>query len=170
MPDPKEHAEQRGVIETILRYIPGFRGYLEKEYRRESDKLQRAWLADQLQRAKGGLDAHMKQLVQAGQIDLLPQLDQLRGRIDRTIARLRGGVAGYSGWFDLVRVDEQLLDEVYSHDAAMLAQVEALADGIEQIATATGTPQEQLADLLAKLQAVDAQIDGRDDILRGLAD
>ena len=38
-------------VETILRYIPGFRGYLEKEYRRDADALQRQWLTDRLKRA-----------------------------------------------------------------------------------------------------------------------
>ena len=44
MPQPKDHTQKRGVIETIGRHIPGFRGYLEREYRRDSDKLQRDWL------------------------------------------------------------------------------------------------------------------------------
>ena len=51
MPEPRQHAQSRGWIESILRRIPGFKGYLEKEYRRDSDALQRTWLADRLQRA-----------------------------------------------------------------------------------------------------------------------
>ncbi len=52
MPEPRQHAQSRGWIESIGRRIPGFKGYLEKEYRRDSDALQRTWLADRLQRAK----------------------------------------------------------------------------------------------------------------------
>ena len=40
MPEPRAHMEHRGFRESILRHIPGFRGYLEKEYRRDSDALQ----------------------------------------------------------------------------------------------------------------------------------
>ena len=38
MKDASEHAKDRNWIEDILRVVPGFRGYLEKEYRRESDE------------------------------------------------------------------------------------------------------------------------------------
>jgi len=113
MPEPKEHTEKRNIVETILRYIPGFRGYLEKEYRRDSDHLQREWLADRLQRSKRAIDQFSRPLADAGKIDLLPEVDRLRGKLDTLIARIRGAMRGYSGFFDLVRVDEALLDRVY---------------------------------------------------------
>ena len=52
MPEPRQHTENRGWIESIGRRIPGFKGYLEKEYRRDADALQRTWLAERLQRFK----------------------------------------------------------------------------------------------------------------------
>ena len=45
MIDPEHHAEGRNFVESILRHVPGFRGYLEKEYRRESDYLLRTAMA-----------------------------------------------------------------------------------------------------------------------------
>ena len=131
MPEPKEHMEDRNWIESILRYIPGFRGYLEKENRRESDDLQRDWLADRLQRSKRALDDLGRMLADAAQIDVLPQVDRLRGRIDKLIGRIRGAMQGYSGFFDLVRVREDLLDRVYEHDVALMKQVDLLAADIE---------------------------------------
>ena len=74
MPEPREHTEQRNWIESILRHIPGFHGYLEKEYRREADELQREWLADRLQRSKRAVDNLARPLADAGQIDALPQI------------------------------------------------------------------------------------------------
>ncbi len=91
MPEPREHTINRNLVESVLRYIPGFRGYLEKEYRRASDDLQRVWLADRLQRSKRAIDELTRPLVDAGQIDLLPQVDRLRGRLDKLIGRIRGG-------------------------------------------------------------------------------
>lgn len=77
MPEPAGHAEKRGRIEAILRHIPGFRGYLEKEDRRQSDQLQRQWLADRLQRSKRSMDQLARSLADAGQIDVLPQIAPL---------------------------------------------------------------------------------------------
>ena len=133
MSEPKEHAEQRNLIETILRHVPGFRGYLEKEYRRDSDELARQWLADRLERSKRAIDDLTRPLADAGQIDALPQVDRLRGRLDKLIARIRGAMQGYSGFFDLVRVQEDLLDRIYQHDVQLMRQVDALGNAVEQL-------------------------------------
>src|SRR5689334_4122132 len=115
MPEPRQHAQSRGWIESILRRIPGFKGYLEKEYRRDSDSLQRTWLADRLQRSKRSLDAYARTLVDAGKLDAVAQIDRFKGRLDKAIGRLRGAMAGYSGFFDLVQVDEASLQRVYEY-------------------------------------------------------
>src|SRR5258708_13212146 len=52
MPEPRQHTENRGAIEEFLRRIPGFKGYLEKQYRRDTDALQRQWLAARLVHGK----------------------------------------------------------------------------------------------------------------------
>ncbi len=167
MREPKDHTRDRNFIEDVLRRIPGFRGYLEKEYRRESDDLQRDWLADRLQRAKRAIDAASRPLADAGQIDALPQLDRMRGRLDKLIGRIRGAVQGYSGFFDLVRVDEALLEQVYEHDLAMMGQVESLATSIEELPAAGGEIAARLPDLLGLIDDVEHRWDGREDLLQG---
>ena len=99
-PDPSRHASNRNWFESILRYVPGFRGYLEKEYRRESDYLARTWMADRLQRSKVGLDDFMRALVDAANLDVLPPCERLRSKLDGLISRIRSAVRGYSGIFD----------------------------------------------------------------------
>jgi len=168
VPDPKEHAQHRGAIESVLRYIPGFRGYLEKEYRREADKLMRTYLADRLQRAKRGLDEFARRLANAAQIDALPECDRLRGRIDRLIGRLTGAVRGYSAFFEFVQVDEDALDDVYEHDRAMSAAVDALARQLDDMPAETEATA-VLSKLIAQVEAIDTQLDAREDLLTGLA-
>ena len=168
MPEPRDHTESRGIIETVLRYLPGFRGYLEKEYRRESDDLQRDWLADRLQRSKRAIDELTRPLADAGQIDLLPQVDRVRGRLDKLIGRIRGAVQGYSGFFDLVRVDEELLDRVYEHDVALMGQVDALARAVEELPEKQEKLAALLPDLLRQTDELERLWDVREDMLKGL--
>jgi hypothetical protein len=168
MPEPKDHAEHRNLVETILRYIPGFRGYLEKEYRRDSDELARQWLADRLQRSKRAIDDLSRPLADAGQIDALPQVDRLRGRLDKLLARIRGAMQGYSGFFDLVRVREDLLDRVYRHDIELVRQVDALGNAIEALPEQHGGIAAALPDLLARIDALESEWDVREDMLKGL--
>ena len=168
MPEPKKHHERRGIIETVLRYIPGFRGYLEKEYRRESDDLQRDWLADRLQRAKRGLDDYTRRLADAADIDAIPLCDRLRGKLDKVIGRIRGAMQGYSGFFDLGEVDETRLDQVYQHDVDMMEQVSALAERIEGLASEAKPPAEVIPEMMNTVEEIEQRWDAREDILKGL--
>jgi hypothetical protein len=168
MPDPMEHAENRGWLEEVLRRIPGFRGYLEKEYRRESDRLQRQWLIDRLQRSKRGLDALTRSLVDTGEVDALPQWERVRGKLDQLIGRIRGAVHGYSGVFDLVTVDEAVLDQVYEHDAALVNQVDELAAIVENLDKDETPPAQRASQLLDHAEQIARHWDERADILKGL--
>ena len=167
MPEPLDHVRKRGTIESVLRRIPGFRGYLEKEYRREADDLQRDWLADRLQRSKRGLDDLTGTLANAGQIELLPQCDRLRGRLDKLIGRICGAMQGYSGFFDLVQVDEALLDRVYKHDVEIMDKVEELAEEVEKLPQVQ-LPAEAVAQLMQRVSELDDGWNQRVDMLKGL--
>jgi hypothetical protein len=170
MPEPREHMQDRNWLETLLQKIPGFSGYLEKENRRESDALQRQWLADRLQRCKRALDDHTRSLADRGQISQLPQYDRLRGRIDKLIGRLRGAMHGYSGVFDLVRVDEALLDRVYEHDVIMMERVEHLASEIEKLKTspAESDAAAPVSEFSTQIDEIERACDRREDLLKGL--
>jgi hypothetical protein len=164
----KEHAERRNWMETIVRYIPGFRGYLEKEYRRESDELQRSWLVSRLQQSKKGLNDYLRDLAEAGQLDALPAMERVRTRLDKIQGRISSAMQGYSGVFDLVRIDEAVLDRVYEHDASLIDDVEHLAEAIEALPGKTDAPATLAADLLKRIDALDEAWDQREDILKGL--
>ena len=167
MPEPRDHAENRNFIESILRHIPGFRGYLEKEYRRDSDELQRKWLADRLQRAKPALDELSRRLVDARQLDLLPQIDRVRARLEKLIWRIRSAVQGYSGFFDLVQVDENTLDRVYEHDMMLLAQVETLAKGLEELPQRQASAAAAIPELMQQIDQLYGSMDARQGLLAG---
>ena len=174
MPEPREHMQHRGEFESILRKIPGFHGYLEKEYRRESDELQREWLANSLQRSKRGLDEYSRRLVDDAQLNAMPQVDRLRARLDKIIARIRGAMQGYSGMFDLVQIGEKELDAVYEHDVGLMSAVDDLSRTIEDLgayasaATASVGPATVVSQLMEKIETIEQGWDAREDLLKGL--
>ncbi|MCS7239383.1 MAG: hypothetical protein NZ899_14120 [Thermoguttaceae bacterium] len=167
MPDPREHARQRNWLETILRYIPGFRGYLEKEYRRESDRLVRLWLVDRLRQCRRVVDRLARELFDARSLLVLPQLDRIRNRLDTLMGRIEGAVAGYSGFFDYVRVSQELLDRVYEHDFSLMEEVENFAQKVESWQPDTLGP-EQISEALDQLEILDRRWEKRTHILEGI--
>lgn len=168
MIDPKRHADNRGMIESVLRYIPGFRGYLEKDYRQESDHLVRRWMADRLQRSKRSLDAGMTALIDAGRLDQLTAWERVKNRLDAVILRFRSAVRGYSGFFDFVQVNVDLLDQVYEHDLLLAQSVEKLAAAIEQTAGGGDVPDSATGEWLRQIDDIDRCFSQRGEMLNGL--
>ena len=170
MIDPMRHAQGRNFVESILRYIPGFRGYLEKDYRQEADHLVRTWMADRLQRCKRAWDEYILTLVNAGLLDRLPACERVTSRIDKLMLKIRGAVRGYSGFFDFVRVDTGLLDRVYEHDMLLLQDVEAVAASIEQLPGKPDTAAGTATDLLRQLDDLERKFAKRSEMLNGLGE
>lgn len=169
MIDPQEHAKNRGLVESILHYIPGFSGYLARESRRESDRMTRDFLADKLQKSKKGLDEYGQTLVGLGALDQLPMLERLRSHLDLAINRLKSQMPGYSGFFDFVQVDEGVLTDLYEHDLALVQQVETLATDVQNLATSQLTPAQVVPEITAKVDGLLAKIDHRENMLKGVA-
>lgn len=168
MPEPKDHMQRRGWIETILRYIPGFRGYLEKEYRRESDALQRDWLATQLKGAKRRLDGYSRDLADAARLDDLSGVDRIRSRLDRLTSRIEGAMQGYSGFFDFVQIDEAALDQVYAYDVSLMQQVETIVAQVESLSVDDADAPGKQKAVFKLLEEFDHALDKREDMLKGL--
>jgi hypothetical protein len=166
--DPKRHADSRGMIESVLRSVPGFRGYLEKDYRQESDHLVRRWMADRLQQSKRSLDTGMTALIDAGRLDQLTAWERVKNRLDALILRLRSAVRGYSGFFDFVEVNVDLLDQVYEHDMLLVQSVEKLATVIEQTAGGGELPDSTTGEWLRQIDEIDRRFSQRGEMLNGL--
>ncbi len=168
MVDPAKHDDARGIVESILRKIPGFRGYLEQEYRRESDHLARMWLADRLDACKAGVDRYQRNLLDARKIDYLDDCERVRTRLDTLASRVRGAMRGYSGVFDFVRVNEELLDQVYELDLTLLDEAECLLKAVDELLVPEKDPPAAIAEFLKRVEAFHHQFDRRRELLRGL--
>lgn len=170
MVDPSRHSDDRNWFESILGKIPGFHGYLEKQYRRESDLLARTWMADRLENAKTGLDAKMRSLVDAAQLGDLPKLDRIRTKLDHLIGRFRSAPAGYSGLFDYVKVRENLLDQVYEQDVRTMKEVDALGESIESMPSSDEPVGTLVDNMIKQVEQVDRMFDERGNLLEGLGE
>lgn len=170
MPDPHQHADSRGWIESILRYIPGFSGYLERSYRRESDELARKWMADQLDDGKRGVHELVKALTAQGRLAELNPCHELLTEVDTVVGKLRSAPAGYSGFFDFVQVDETVLERVYGVEMELIKSAKQahekmlnLPDNAEEASAAIHQVSLVLTDIRKGVQK-------RSEILSGLSE
>ena len=163
MPEKKQ-----SLLDSVLRKIPGFGGYVDQQNRRESDEKTRAWMAERLQASKRHLDAYGRSLADAAKIDDLPICDKLRRGVDRVLARIRSSVHGYSGLFDAKRIDEDRLEDVYDCDASLLDEIETLGGEMDRLEKSDAPPAEVITGLLQKLDAIDEKLDQREKLLKQL--
>jgi hypothetical protein len=169
MVDPSKHADHRGWIESVLRHIPGFGGYLEKEYRRESDYLVRVHLADRLQAGKRGLHEFQRALMTQGRLTELSELERVNTTLDTLINLFRGEVRGYSGFFDYVQIDEAGLERIYEHDLQLVSDVEAIVKQTQALQPEQDDPTQVATQLQTQLEALAEKFSLRTKILTGLA-
>jgi hypothetical protein len=166
--------EDRGLLERIMGYIPGYRGYKEKEMRRESDRLVRMEAVNRLRAAKITFrrrfaDASAVQKISGGDSY---RFDAFASRLDRVTQRVDRAVAGYAGIFDAIRVREDKLNAVVQYDLELIVKADAIKTDVEKVVIMEpgGDEWDAAMDaLISKVGELDAFIDERVNVLRGLA-
>ena len=111
--------DRKNFFEVLGAFIPGYKGYSEKEMRRETDRILRDAIVTRLQEKKQLLDDMTKDFAKRKKFDFLDTLDSIRRRIDHVTDSIKHAPQGYSGFFDTVKVKAEDLDKLYRHDLGL---------------------------------------------------
>ena len=163
---------ERGLLEKIMGYIPGYHGYKEKELRRESDRLVRMDVVNRLKDAKTVFrrrfaDPEAVQKLGANSY----KFDALTYRLDRVTQRIDRAVAGYAGMFDAIKVKEDKLDSVIQHDLSLIEKAESIKENVEKVASMEPGMDDwktAMDAVISKVEDLDTLVDERANLLRGL--
>lgn len=130
---------QMGGVERLLKGLPGIRGYVDKELRRDADKRVREAIAASLDQSRAALVAVQNNLLKAGGLALMDEVNEAAVALQTLADRIKTASYGYAGLFDPVRIKEAQLDALVRFDQALAreagavhARVEALAAAIQQ--------------------------------------
>ncbi len=164
---------QMRLSEKIAAALPGFRGYKEKELRRESDKLIRNHLYIKLTNDKDNVRSISQRIADKRYLDLLSDIDRVVARMDRITEKVNHASYGYSGFFDIVKVKEENLDRMISYDNQLLDTVNALTDQIDGLkAQLLGGDYTNLKDKIQgvadKLEMFEDAFDKRQEVILGV--
>jgi hypothetical protein len=160
----------QNALERLASAVPGFRGYRERELRRDADRQQREHLAGRLEANKKALNELADRATRGGSLDAINDIEAARKRLDRVAARLRYAERGYSGFFDAVKVDETVLARIYELDLSLLDGVEAVraaAEAARGAGPATLRPAVQA--MAGAVDRLDERLTEREAILRGVS-
>lgn len=146
----KKVEESLSGFEKFVKKIPGYKGYKEKELRRESDKLLRMQVAAALDEQRRRLQELQVQLISEAQIEFLDDVERAVMKLQILIDRIRTAAYGYAGLFDAVKVKEKELDALYEFDEEMLDFGEQIAAQIDKV-TSTLSIKEGVGVAIAEL-------------------
>lgn len=159
------------IFKKIASKIPGFKGYIESQARRDSDKVLRDVISSRFRELEAEVSSLQGELGSAGDIDYIDDLEKSAIKLRTFADRVRMARRGYSGFFDAVKVDTEVLDRVYSYDAALLDMAEQVKGAIDNIRSSVGT--DGLPASIRNLESVSRQcieaFDRREEILTGAA-
>ncbi len=152
-------------IEELAKDLPGYKGYKDKELRREADKLVRMKVARGFGEQRRRLNSIVVKLVSAGRLRLVMTLDRALMRMDLLVDRLKLASYGYAGLFDAIKIREPELDALYNFDAALLDSVTRVRGLVDAVAAAESDDEVAQAgdDLLEALDEINETFGKRQD-------
>jgi hypothetical protein len=168
----KAKAEMR-LSERIVAALPGFRGYKEKELRRESDKLIRNHLYRKLSEARKDLKETFQKLSDHRLQEVLTDMDRFIMRFDRVAQKINHASYGYAGFFNVVKVDEPKLDKMIEFDNGLMDEVSKIVDETSTFKKeVTGHDFDKVAahiqSLNGMVEELEESFDGREEIIMGV--
>jgi hypothetical protein len=115
-------------LEKIMLAVPGFKGYKQKEMRREADRLVRDRFGRMLKKNRNDLQDINKTLLTNRLEEAAGVLDQIIAKLDRIVAKVEHASYGYSGFFDAVKIEEGDLDKMLQFDMKLLDDSKRIGD------------------------------------------
>ncbi len=118
---------KENFLEKITRFIPGYNGYVNRDNSRELDTILRNTLATRLDTNHIKLKNTILNLSQRGKLFESDSIDKLDKKLQLCVAKFKSAARGYSGAFDVVKVKEDKLNQLYEFDANLFDDVEAIS-------------------------------------------
>jgi len=126
-------------FKKIASNIPGFGGYIERQKRRDSDKLLRETIADRFDQQYQRISSLQRDLISEGEIGYVDDLEASAIKLRTFSDRVRRATRGYSGLFDAVKINEEELALLYQYDAQMLDLVDEVSRAIDNVEASIGS-------------------------------
>jgi len=134
---------EQDIFKKLVSKIPGFDGYVERENRRSADKIFRETLAAKFQAIWLRISGIQRDLVNAGRISLLDDIENAEIKIRQFIDRVNTAAYGYAGFFDAIKIREAALAQIYQYDLTLVQLVDdvtAAVDNLEASLDTDGLP------------------------------
>ena len=155
-------------LDDLLQRIPNYRGYREKEDRRDADRRVREHLVRVYSAQADRIDQVARDLATQRRIQDVGPVDAFARSLKHFIDRVRTATSGYGGLFSDRNVDEVALDQLRRFDESLLVgadELEAPIAQLEQAAASGGDLKASAAAGAAQVRKLLARWNLRDEVI-----
>lgn len=164
-------SRDRGALERLIGKIPGYRGYKEKEMRREADQLLREALTRDFAAQLDRITPVQNRVLDTLGLTWMSDFGAVKTALQTLIDRIRFAPQGYAGFFDAIRVKEDDLDALEAFDLQLVDQLPRLSAAIDALNAAASDPaalKKALSDLAEVIQSISQLFAQRSKVITGL--
>jgi hypothetical protein len=129
---------QQDIFKKLASYIPGFKGYIERQNRRAADKLLRETVADRFEEQWKRVSNLQSDMVNEGMIALVDDMEKAAIQLRTFIDKIRTASYGYAGFFDAVKINETELTQLYQFDNAFFEVAEGIGRALDNVEASMG--------------------------------
>ncbi len=131
--------EGKDLLGKIRNFLAGFVGYVERENRREADKLLRETIARRYEEQWDRISEVQRQLMSEGLLEFVDDLEAAAVKLRAFIDRVKWASYGYAGFFDAVRINADELEKIYAFDLALLENASKIGGAVDNVAASMGS-------------------------------
>jgi predicted nucleic acid-binding protein len=131
---------QQDPFKKLASFIPGFSGYIERQNRRDADKVLRDTVARRFEDQWRRASQLQSDMVSNGQIAFVDDMEKAAIKLRTFIDKISTAPRGYSGMFDAVKINEKELESIYQFDAAFFDLAEQVGRGLDNVEASLGDP------------------------------
>ena len=129
---------QQDPFKKLASYIPGFGGYVNRQNRRDADKLLRDTVARRFEEQWKRTSQIQTDMVSNAQIAYVDDMEKAAIQLRTFIDKITTAPRGYSGMFDAVKINEKELESIYQFDAAFFDLAEQVGRGLDNVEASLG--------------------------------
>lgn len=159
--------ESKNWFERMMKHVPGYKGYKQKELGREADKIERVYVAERLDSSRKKLEELQMDLTQRVNLDLLGVVDITLRKLRKVRDRIQFADYGYAGVFDTTKVGKEKIDELYAFDKELETEAGAIDELTGELSADSPSLRTDLGLLEERITALDGRFDQREHLITG---
>ena len=152
-------------IQKGLDKIPGYKGYRDKESRRDADKQVREAVAAALGLQVDNLTRYNAELSRQRDFESLAALEPAIAQIRLLADRVRSASYGYGGIFSDNDIDANAIEQLRLFDSALLREVDSLAVQVSRVTSTTPPDGDARSGMLEEIVRLNTLFDSRSTVV-----